>query len=154
MTVFLEVAPAYANLLEYRQFEHCVLTALENQGIPLESDVTIVVDNDVHIQQLNHEFLGNNIPTDVLAFPAGHIDPDTAHTYLGDVIISYPRAKVQAEKAEHSISSELNLLVAHGVLHLLGYDHDRPELKADMWAAQAQILSKLDVQIKSQEFST
>jgi probable rRNA maturation factor len=113
-----------------------------------------LIDNDARIQELNKEFLGIDSPTDVLAFPAGHVDPDTGHEYLGDVIISFPQAKNQADQAGHSLSAEINLLVVHGVLHLLGYEHDEPEEKTKMWSAQSHILTNLGVRIKSNAIST
>jgi probable rRNA maturation factor len=72
-------------------------------------------------------------------------------TYLGDVVISYPRAKEQAVSAGHLVADELLLLVVHGVLHLLGYDHAAPGEKRKMWAAQTDILRQLGVQVKINE---
>ena len=153
MTVFLDIAPSFVDSPNLPNFNRCVWTTLESQQALIDSDITIVIDDDDHIHKLNHEFLGQDSPTDVLAFPAGHHDPDTGHLYLGDLIISYPRAMEQAKAAGHPTSSELCLLTVHGVLHLLGYDHDQPELKAEMWHAQAEILSKLGVQVNSVDFS-
>ncbi len=91
------------------------------------------------------EIEGIEAPTDVLSFPDGDIDPDTGEPYLGDILISFPRAEVQAGTSNHSIEQELQLLVVHGVLHLLGYDHAEPESKERMWAAQEEIFARLDV---------
>lgn len=151
MTVYLEIAPRFEKSPNLPDIDHCVTATFENQETPLEADLTIVVDGDERIRELNINYLGQDKPTDVLAFPAGHIDPDTGHTYLGDIVISYPQAKTQAEAAGHLISSELCLLVVHGVLHLLGHDHDNPESRAIMWAAQQQILASLDVYVISPE---
>jgi len=153
MTVFLDFAEFYADLLNHSQIENCVITTLEYQGVSTDTDLSILVDNDSRIQQLNQEFIGIDAPTDVLAFPAGHLDPDTGRVYLGDVIISFPQAKNQADQAGHSLAAEINLLVVHGVLHLLGYDHDEPEGKVKMWSAQTQILTTLGVRIHSPELS-
>ena len=153
MTVFLDFAEFYADLLNHSQIENCVITTLEYQGVSTDTDLSILVDNDSRIQQLNQEFIGIDAPTDVLAFPAGHLDPDTGRVYLGDVIISFPQAKNQADQAGHSLAAEINLLVVHGVLHLLGYDHDEPEGKVKMWSAQTQILTTLGVKINSPELS-
>lgn len=153
MTIFLEIAPAFADSSVLPNFNLCVLTTLENQDVSVDSDITIVVSDDDHIHKLNWDFLKQDAPTDVLAFPAGHIDPDTDHQYLGDVVISYPRATIQAKTAGHPTSSELCLLTVHGVLHLLGHDHDRPEGKAEMWHAQTQILSILGIEVNSPEYS-
>jgi len=153
MTVFLDFAEFYADLLNHSQIENCVITTLEYQGVSTDTDLSILVDNDSRIQQLNQEFIGIDAPTDVLAFPAGHLDPDTGRVYLGDVIISFPQAKNQADQAGHSLSAEVNMLVVHGVLHLLGHDHDEPEGKSEMWSAQSQILTSLGVSINSSELS-
>jgi probable rRNA maturation factor len=79
----------------------------------------------------------------VLAFPLGEIDPDLHVPYLGDVVISYPRAEAQAATAGHLVLDELRLLVVHGALHLLGYDHQDPSGKNKMWAVQAEVLESL-----------
>lgn len=154
MTVTLNFAAAYAQFLNQSEIEHCVLTTLDHQEISTNSDLSILVDDDVRIQQLNREFMGIDAPTDVLAFPAGHHDPDTNRVYLGDVIVSYPQAKQQAVEAGHSFSAEISLLIIHGVLHLLGHDHDQLERRAKMWSAQNEILTRLGLEIKSPEFSS
>ena len=83
------------------------------------------------------------MPTDVLSFPASETDPDTGASYIGDILISIPRAQAQADAAGHPLEAEVQLLVVHGVLHLLGYDHADAEEKALMWKAQAEILTGL-----------
>lgn len=153
MTIFLDIAEIYAKDVNHSQIEDCALATLDHQKISFDADLTLIIDQDARIQELNRKFLGVDAPTDVLAFPAGHQDPDTKHIYLGDVIISYPQASNQAQKAGHSISAELNLLVAHGVLHLLGHDHDQPEDQAIMWSAQNDILTGLGFEINLPELS-
>ncbi len=154
MTVFFDIASAYTQLLNQSQIERSVMATLDHQGILTDRDLTIIVDNDARIQQLNLQFLGIDATTDVLSFPAGHRDPDTNHIYLGDVIISFPQAKKQAVQAGHSLSAEIDLLVVHGVLHLLGHDHEQAEGRAIMWTAQNEILTNLGLIIKSPQFST
>jgi probable rRNA maturation factor len=87
--------------------------------------------------------MGIDAPTDVLSFPADLVDPDTRRRYLGDVIISLPRAEAQASENGQSLQDEVLLLAVHGVLHLLGHDHAEPEEKERMWAAQEAVLSHL-----------
>jgi probable rRNA maturation factor len=107
-----------------------------------------VITGDKEIHDLNRRYRGVDAPTDVLAFGEGVTD---AHfvaapgepTCLGDVIISYPRAKAQAHSAGHSVAAELRLLVVHGVLHLVGYDHAEPDEKRKMWTAQNKVLREL-----------
>jgi probable rRNA maturation factor len=121
--------------------ERAVLAALGQQSA--EGDLSIVLTDDARLRQLNRDYLGIDAPTDVLSFPASETDPETGKSYLGDVLISIPRAEAQAHGAGHPLEAEVQLLVVHGVLHLLGHDHARPEDKLSMWAAQAQILDGL-----------
>jgi probable rRNA maturation factor len=105
--------------------------------------LTVVLTVDETIQELDREYLGVDSPTDVLSFPAGEMDPETQEFYLGDVIISYPRAQAQAAAAGHTPEAELQLLTVHGVLHLLGHDHAGSEEKNRMWTEQERILTAL-----------
>jgi probable rRNA maturation factor len=108
-----------------------------------DADMTIVLTDDEQLQELNRDYLGIDAPTDVLSFPAAEADPETGVPYLGDILISIPRARQQAESAGHSVEAEVQLLVVHGTLHLLGHDHAEVEEKARMWKAQAEVMSKL-----------
>jgi probable rRNA maturation factor len=112
------------------------------------ASLTILLTGDEKLRQLNRQFLGIDAPTDVLSFPAGETDPDTGEYYLGDVVISFPRAQAQAQERGHSTAEELDLLVVHGVLHLLGYDHADAEERDRMWAVQQQVLNQLGREIK------
>jgi probable rRNA maturation factor len=118
---------------------------LEMEGYD-SGEVTLVVTGDEAVRALNRTYLGIDASTDVLSFggePPDFVSPPSADVYLGDVVISYPQAKKQASAAGHPVESEIALLVVHGVLHLLGYDHVRPEDKAVMWERQGHILSRL-----------
>lgn len=106
-------------------------------------DLSIALTDDRQLHELNLDYLGVDAPTDVLSFPAGETDPETEALYLGDIAISIPCAIQQAQDAGHSAEAEAQLLVVHGVLHLLGYDHAAEEEKAVMWAEQAKVLERL-----------
>lgn len=123
--------------------EAAARATLEQTRTPDEVEMTVLLTGDQQLQELNKQFLDIDAPTDVLSFPADYFDPDTEAKYLGDVIISLPRAQAQAEAGGHSLDEELQLLVVHGVLHLLGHDHAEPEDKAEMWALQTGILKSL-----------
>jgi probable rRNA maturation factor len=71
------------------------------------------------------------------------MDPETGARYIGDILISIPRAQAQADAAGHPLEAEVQLLVVHGVLHLIGHDHAEAEDKARMWKAQTEILKQL-----------
>src|SRR5512134_1443885 len=109
----------------------------------LDSELSIILTNDARLHELNLNYLGLDTPTDVLSFPASETDPETGARYIGDILISVPRAQAQADAAGHALESELQLLVVHGVLHLLGHDHAQAEEKARMWKTQAEILERL-----------
>lgn len=118
-------------------------TALVFEKHASGTNLTIVLTDDTHIQKLNFEFLQIDAPTDVLSFPVDERDPETEERYLGDIIISYPRAQLQAATGGHSLRDELFLLVVHGVLHLLGFDHSQEADKRIMWEHQSEILKDL-----------
>ena len=118
----------------------------------IDSHITIVLTDDRQLHELNREYLDVDSPTDVLSFPASELDPETGAVYLGDILISIPRAAEQAHAAGHSVEAETQLLVVHGVLHLLGFDHATDEEKAVMWEEQAKVLERLGLsRIKIQE---
>jgi probable rRNA maturation factor len=109
-------------------------------------ELTLVISNDRLLQQLNQQYMGIDAPTDVLSFPAEYTDPDTHTRYLGDVLISLPRAQQQAASGGHPLYEELQLLVVHGVLHLLGHDHIETDETARMQLAQDAIMGLLGSQ--------
>jgi probable rRNA maturation factor len=123
--------------------ERAATTALEHESQPLDSDLSIILTDDARLQELNLNYLGVDAPTDVLSFPASETDPETGASYIGDILISIPRAQAQADAAGHPLEAEVQLLVVHGVLHLIGHDHAEAEEKARMWKAQAEILERL-----------
>ena len=121
-------------------------------GINPASEVTIVVTDNETVRKLNVEYRGVDSVTDVLSFPADPLPPELANEideapYLGDIIIAYPYATAQAVALGHNATDSLTLLVAHGTLHLLGYDHDTPERRAEMWAAQERALTALGISL-------
>lgn len=109
-----------------------------------QMELSVVVCDDAFIQDLNRQWRGKDQPTDVLSFAmteggGAHLDP----TVLGDVIISVPTARRQAESMGHPLAREMRVLLVHGVLHLCGYDHERPEDAPAMRAKEADVLRAL-----------
>jgi probable rRNA maturation factor len=119
-------------------------TLLHEKVDPSNNDLSILIRNDDFLRKLKKQYFGINEPTDVLSFPAGDVNPETNHNYLGDIIISYTQAEKNAETSNKTTRSELMLLVVHGVLHLLGYDHADPETQKVMWEKQDVILGVLE----------
>lgn len=123
--------------------KNAALKSLEHQSVSKTSNMTIMLTDDSQLRLLNRDYLGIDAPTDVLSFPSDETDPETGKSYLGDIIISVPRAAQQAVAAGHTMEAEAQLLVVHGTLHLLGHDHADAEEKALMWQAQGEILDSL-----------
>lgn len=112
-----------------------------------ETDLSIVIEDNGMLRELNRQYRNIDAPTDVLSFQAHELDPATGILYLGDVIISLEQAAQQAEKSGHALIAELQLLTVHGILHLLGHDHAEEEEKKEMWDAQRSILTSLGVEL-------
>jgi probable rRNA maturation factor len=142
----LQVDAAYVHRVHPGRTRAAARAALRQQTAA-PGELTIRIAGDDLLQELNRDFLGQNSPTDVISFPSEAVDPESGLHYLGDIAISYPRAREQARTSNHPIWAELQLLVVHGVLHLLGHDHADSLEKDRMWAAQAEILAKLKTPI-------
>jgi probable rRNA maturation factor len=123
--------------------ERAALVALEQESSPENTVLTVVLTDDAQLHEMNLQWMGVDAPTDVLSFPADETDPETGLPYLGDILISVPYAARQAALAGHPVEAEVQLLVVHGVLHLMGHDHAEAEEKSKMWSAQSEILEKL-----------
>jgi probable rRNA maturation factor len=124
---------------------------LHIQGVGANVELSLVITGQEKVQELNRRYRGEDKPTDVLSFyltPAAEearsfVAPPDGLCHLGEVIISYPQAVVQAQEHRHSINRELAILVVHGVLHLLGCDHDNPEAERQMKEKEKEILSQI-----------
>jgi probable rRNA maturation factor len=124
-----------------------VQTVLTQQNAESESTLTVVITDNDSVADLNRQYRDVDAPTDVLSFPADAppIEIPDEPPYLGDLIIAYPYAADQAKQHQHALNDSLALLVTHGTLHLLDYDHDTPEHRAEMWAAQEAVLRALGI---------
>lgn len=94
---------------------------LAQSAVRLKGEVTVLLTTDTAIRRLNRQFRGKNKATDVLSFPAEGIG---AEEMAGDLAISVPTARKQAIEQGHSLSTEIKVLILHGLLHLAGYDHE------------------------------
>ena len=119
----------------------------ELQEIAANAGLSIRVSDNATLQQLNSQYLGINAPTDVLSFPVDFEDPESGGHYYGDIILSYQKAAAQAEAGGHATLDEIKLLVVHGILHLLGFDHTTEREKQEMWSVQNQLLASLGIDV-------
>lgn len=136
---------------------------LTEEDCPYEAEVSLLLTSDERIRELNLQYRGIDRATDVLSFPqipfetpgdfsvaqeqeAECFNPDTGELFLGDIILSLDRVKEQAERYGHGVKREFAFLVAHSMLHLLGYDHMTEEEAARMEAGQSAVLHHLGIE--------
>jgi probable rRNA maturation factor len=113
---------------------------LECEGVTGDAELSVLLVTSDHIRNLNMRFANENHPTDVLAFPMLDEEEDEEETLLGDVVVCPEIAQGNAKKLGHSLSRELDILLVHGTLHLLGYDHQGDEDKTRMDARLYEII--------------
>ena len=116
-----------------------VLLAL---AVRSELSLSLVADPEMH--ELNRVHRGKDRPTDVLSFPqreGEESDPDDP--VLGDIVLSVERAQTQADERGHSLETEIRILLVHGILHLLGYDHEEDADAEEMEAEERRVLAML-----------
>ena len=143
--------------LEESWLQSVVAQVLVAQEADASVEMGLVIATRERVRQLNKSYRGKDEPTDVLAFSAMEeigadfppfVQPPDGVLHLGEVIISYPQAVAQAEEHQHSVKREIAILIIHGVLHLLGYEHDKPELKRQMMTREAEILSCIEGELE------
>lgn len=135
--------------------ERTVMESLAISDIKTGCEVSISLVDDNRIKEINSEFRNIDTATDVLSFPIvemdegiilsmeGDLDRDENLLILGDIVISLERAKKQAEEYGHSFTREVAFLTAHGIFHLLGYDHTNDEQESKMLEKQEEVLNVL-----------
>jgi len=129
--------------------EACVQRAaeaalLDNEAPP--SEISVVLSDDEHLRELNKHHRGIDKPTNVLSFPSARSKaPAGTPRLLGDIVIAFETVEREAAEESKPIENHLSHLVVHGVLHLLGYDHEDDEEAEMMEARERQILAKLGI---------
>ena len=157
----------FANVVSESHVLEAVSAALESESCAPHTHVSVVIADDDVVRELNLLHRGLDENTDVLSFSFTHegeyygkeerdaretdIDfvlppSDDDDTSLGEIIISYPQTCRQADQAGHPAELELAVLLVHGVLHLLGYDHEQPDDETVMKEAVARAMQQLGLQ--------
>lgn len=149
--------------LDYEETARQVIEqVLEEENCPYEAEVNLLLTSDMEIHRINLEYRKIDRPTDVLSFPQVEYEapadfswaeshemdcfnPDTGELVLGDIIISLDKVAEQADKYNHGRKREYAFLIAHSMLHLLGYDHITEEEAAQMEARQSAALEHLGI---------
>ncbi len=150
----IRVAPAFRGRIDKKRLRRVVRGALLAHGAGTGMELSLLITDDATVRALNSRYRGQDRNTDVLSFAleadgasgiadgdAGFVMPPGEMAQLGEVIVSYPTAAQQAAERDQPVEEELELLVAHGVLHLLGYDHDRPAKEREMRSLEQKALS-------------
>ena len=129
--------------------QHVVEETLKAKSGDSSIELGLVITDEERVRQLNKNYRGIDEPTDVISFALlegddSFIMPPDKILHLGEVVISYPQAVRQAKEQKHSTERELAHLAIHGVLHLLGHDHENEGDNYKMKAIETQVLSVLD----------
>jgi probable rRNA maturation factor len=150
-SIEVQIDEQFQSRVQPETLHRAALATLAHQQVEEPCELAVVVTDDEALHELNLRHRNVDAPTDVLAFPNKTREPFVSAPdlpcYLGDVIVSFPRAEAQAAEAGHATQAELQLLVVHGVLHLLGHGDLTAEQRRDMWAVQAEILQSLGVEL-------
>ncbi len=132
---------------ESRLVQELLFLAAEKEGVSEGTEVSVTFVDNERIKEINREYRDKDQPTDVISFAMEEMGEgeiaiigEDIPKVLGDIIISIPRAKEQAEDYGHSFARELGFLAVHGFLHLLGYDHMTKEDEEKMFSRQKEIL--------------
>ena len=107
----------------------------------VEGDIVVLLTNDESVRELNARFRDKDRPTNVLSFPA----PDSAAPHLGDIVLAYGVCATEAQTQGKTLADHLSHLVVHGVLHLLGRDHEDDGEAEEMEAEEREILAQIGV---------
>jgi probable rRNA maturation factor len=158
MIVDVQVLDSFVALVDVKLVEQAVAAVLAQEGADEHVEISILVADDATLHRLNRDYRNIDAPTDVLSFAESESTPtetplfisagdEDGPRYLGDIALSYERVLAQAEEYGHSAQRELAYLTAHGVLHLLGYDHERgPDDAAAMREREEQAMTALGLQ--------
>ena len=163
MNVLIENEHHYQFDFDYIKVANDVIAGvLTMENCPYEAEVNIALVDDETICAINEEFRSINKPTDVLSFPmleftkpsnydilsgdgVSYFHPDSGELMLGDIVISIPTTIRQAQEYEHGLKREYAFLIAHSMLHLLGYDHLRAQDAKEMETKQEKALEQLKI---------
>jgi len=151
--ITIQIAHRFRAEVDEGDLRRLAAEVLRQEEVAEQTELSLIVTDDETVRELNRRFRDVDAPTDVLAFGAGveehFVSAPESPPYLGDVVISYQRALAQAEELGHAVAEELKLLVIHGILHLLGYDHQEEADAQKMREREEGILS---VGVRNQVF--
>jgi len=134
---------------QVERIEKLLQHAAKEENVPDGAEVSVTFVDNEKIREINRDYRGKDQPTDVISFALEEMGEEEIEIVgvdvppvLGDIIISVPKAREQAEQYGHSFMRELGFLAVHGFLHLLGYDHETEEEEKEMFTKQELILQQ------------
>jgi len=147
----IDVTEEHINIIK-----ECIEKTLREENVVFDCEISLTITDNDSIREINNEARNIDSATDVLSFPMldatnGEFDPrkedfSDGFLILGDIVLSFERAKEQAEEYGHSFLREIGFLTVHSMLHLLGYDHEiSPEDEENMFKKQEKILTKINL---------
>lgn len=162
MTLFIEEEGNVTLPFDIKETAELIIeTVLDYEQCPYEAEVNLLLTTDEEIREMNREHRQIDRATDVLSFPMvdyetpGDLsgveerpdvfDPESGELMLGDIVISKDRLILQAEEYGHSVKREYAFLIAHSMLHLLGYDHMEEDERLIMEQRQREIMEKAGI---------
>ena len=163
MTILVENEAKRVLDFDYEEvIKNVVKRVVDTENCPYEVEVNVLLTNNEEIHEANKDFRNIDRPTDVLSFPMvdydfpadfslvnespeGYLNPETDELLLGDIMVSVDKIYSQAEEYGHGIKREFAFLIAHSMLHLLGYDHMGDEERVVMEAKQEAVLEALGI---------
>jgi probable rRNA maturation factor len=143
--VSIEINNESAIAVDEPALQRLAIFALDHLNVHLDAELAILLVDEAAMEQLHVQWMDEPGPTDVLSFPMDELRPGTEDAVtpaglLGDIVLCPQVAVAQAETAGHSPLDEMLMLTAHGILHLLGFDHAEPAEEKEMFAVQRDIL--------------
>lgn len=148
--ISIRVKREFKSLVDEGWVKKIAKQVLRAEGVPSPYEVSLFFTDSLRVRRLNRDYRGVDETTDVLAFymlpreasDSAFVLPPDGVTRLGEVIISLPQAMQQAKEQGHSTQRELALLIIHGILHLLGYDHEKPDEESEMRGKEKALLER------------
>ena len=160
IVITFQIEKGVRRLPLWLHLKKCIEATLRAESVSVPCEINVLVADNQTIRAINKAYRSIDRETDVLSFPmfqfepgklpkdlSEFLDPETGLLPLGDMAISYEKAKAQAEEYGHSVKRELGYLTIHSILHLLGYDHvDEGPMKKQMRAREEAICAEIDLE--------
>ncbi|MBK0421187.1 rRNA maturation RNase YbeY [Leucobacter sp. CSA2] len=150
MSVEINNESGFDGAVDEARLQRLASFVLESLHVHPETDLGVLLVDEAAIERLHVQWMDLPGPTDVLSFPMdelrpGRVDAQTPAGLLGDLVICPQVAQVQADAAGHDLQQEIAILLTHGMLHLLGFDHAAPDEEAEMFGLQRDLILSFSV---------